>query len=250
MKLPLILLLNLLVVATGLFVYDTVRADRTYGVDAPVEADRSLLEARVASLEQRMAERGPELRAVGTEDLMARILTLEAALRARPAAPASAPTLDDARPFASGVDEDLAAGSVDSEDEASPTPSGLDEKDVKRVQRLMEEADRRRREEWAIQRLDRTLERLDIELSAENKQRVMAATDTFRTTLREAFGEARASGLPPEDMGPVLETARVQLTSTLESFLPASDAEQLVQALSRPGRRAPGGGPGGARGNR
>lgn len=251
MKLPLILLLSALMTGTGIFVYDTVRADRRIDHEEAVVADRSQLEARVKALEERMVDHGPELRAIGNEDLMDRIVALETQLRAtRAAAPAShgaGDAIDRGAPgdnLASRVDGDTDLGEGD--------VAALDERDVERVKRLMEAAELKRRQEWAARRLDRTLERLEIDLSEDDKKRVMEAQDAFRSTLRDAFRNAGGPGEPNEEMRTVMETARAEFTTTLESFLPSSDAEQLAQAMARPGgRRGPtGGGGGGGRGNR
>lgn len=247
MKLPLILLLNLLITGTGIFVYDALRIDGPTGLDATVVADRSQLEARVDALEARMIDEGPQLRSIDNQDLFDRILALEAELRvvrtARPEAVAAGGPIDRGAPdaLAAGVEDALPLGDGDLAE--------LDERDVAKVQRLMEAAEQKRREEREKQRLDRTLERLEIRLSDEDKQRVREAQDAFRSTLREAFRMTGGPGPGNEDRRTVFQTARAEFTTTLESFLPSSDAEPLVQALTNfGGRRGPPGG--GGRGNR
>ncbi len=252
MKLPLILLLNLLVTGTGIFVYDALRSDGPTGLDATVVADRSQLEARVDALEARMIDEGPQLRSIDNQDLLDRILVLESDLRAaRTAGPAAAEV---GGPIERGTSDGLASRV----DDALPLGDGdlaeLDERDVAKVQRLMEAAEQKRREEREIQRLDRTLERLEIQLSDEDKKRVRDAQADFRSTLQQAFRRGPQPGQTEEDRREarrtVLDTARTEFTTSLESFLPSSDAEPLVQALTNfGGRRGPPGG-GGGRGGR
>lgn len=197
-------------------------------------ADRDLgeLEARLGVLE----DRSPVLVGGASEALADRL----AALEKRIAAFETAETTTSAgivegeapRPPVAWVPVELDDGSL----------SPLSEAQEKRIRDLVASASRDRRRDAMGGFMDRQLQRLGLELTDDQKQRLDASIDAHRTKIRDLFTTNREAGISREETMSQMQELTKQLTDDISSYMPAADAEAITSSFSNMGRRGPGGG--------
>ena len=250
MKLLPILLLNVVTVGAGIFIYDQVRTDSAdpteYGV---LDADDSALEKRVAALERRAQDNAPMLTSDGgNANLVARLDELERKFERAPTAVVE--ESEDEQPRTAS-NAGSALPSLDNV--AEPTPE-----DVAKYRKLQEAAREAERLERERRRIDETLTRLEINLSDVQKDKLAQAFTSFQDRRREVFSsvrtkanEIRESGGEPDWRQLMTEaqtTAQNEFTIKISSFIPEADAQKISEGLNTRGGR--GGMMGGRRGGR
>jgi len=241
MKLLPIVLINAVLVAGGIVIYDQVRGDgpaTTYATDGGGDdVQIAQITERVAALEGR----APTLRATGSDPrILARLEALEtrAAVRA-PSGGTSTPDADGAAP----AEDALALPDV-------PEGEQPANEDVRRFRRLMEAAEQQRRDERDRERLLAVLKDLDITLNAEQTNKLVAAQRDYRSKVgdvwRKAFSGIREAGADREGMREAarqgMEGLRDQFGVTINKFVPSADAQKIIENMNRIGGRSFGGG--------
>ena len=237
MKLLPILLLNVVTVAGGLAVYDQMRSDGPAATEEALSAD-FVTQDELSRALKRVGQSAPMLSATGGESRLAeRVAELESRLSAPPAPVRAAPAAseDDAPPVAGGMASPVIAGD-------EPTAE-----EVARMRKVMAKAEAQRRAEREIERLDRTLERLEITLNPSQKTKVIAAQAGYRSKIGNVWRSAFAGGGTREESmdtaRKAMEGLRQELTTELTEFMPSGDAQKLSEGMG-----GMGGGFGGRRG--
>lgn len=234
------ILLTLALVTGGVATYhvlvDGGAGPLTEDVATVGDRDLAALEARVEALENR----APLLRGStdGGElllDLEGRVKTLEVQPTRRAAKRTE--TMDEQDPAAPRE-----SGEILPADETA-----LSDAQQKALRRLVDGAVRERMDGRSADRLNRTLERLDLELTTEQREKLDAAVSLHRESMGEAWRAGRESGLEREEIRAEMSTLNQKFTQSIAEFLPAGDAEAISGALTSMGR-GPGGG--GGRGGR
>lgn len=185
------------------------------------------IEARLTRVEDQLAA---PLRLAGTATVEDRLGPLEArlaALEQRGLTHEAAPQLP-----ADGPSPARVAATVDPSS-AAPGASLTDAQE-RRVRDLAERVLRGPEQRRAEVMMDGALRRLDLDLTAEQRQKVEEALLEHRTAERDAMDAARAEGLSREEARDRLRPLEQQFQETLATFLPASDAEVLVHTLTAP----------------
>ncbi|MDA1194116.1 MAG: hypothetical protein O2894_02945 [Planctomycetota bacterium] len=163
-----------------------------------------------------------------------------------------------------GVAPDAALPSLSADDAlgTGDTPV-FDDRTLRSLEIYMDEINRRKQEENNRQRIDGELQRLGAELDADQRAAVVSATLSFQ----KKAGELMRQGWSRDDAGReqrrvAFDQLREEYTSTLNTLVPASEAEKIagsriVRGLGffSPGdnsqrRRVTGGGRGEGRGDR
>ena len=115
----------------------------------------------------------------------------------------------------------------------------------KRVRDLMNESMRSRFQRGGRDRTARTLERLGIELTDDQRKKLDDTMSQHMTKVRDLFRSGRESGQSREELRSQMQQMNQELTQQVSEFIPAADAEAIVTGLT-----SFGGGPGGSRGGR
>jgi len=216
------LLLNVVVVAAGLFVYDHVRdGDSSGGTPVTVVGTDPVIEARLAALEQA----GPAvLRTDGAQaNLLRRLEALEQ--RAEAKKTRLAPLPDSKREA-----EELGARKLSGEE--------LSEQELARYRKLRSavRADDKAAKQAA--RIDRALAKLDIRLSKGQRAKLAAAQQSFMPRYIELWGEAKTRAADQGDQADwktvIAETGAVvqrEFSDSISGFLPQADADAIAAAL-------------------
>lgn len=227
------LLVNVVLVAGGIVVYDQLRDH----APAPVYGDAGGLSAQdLARLDARYLDKGgnePGLRATGVDErLLARIAALEAKVGAAlPEGPAAA----DPEAGPSAPVRPLA-----SPDPAVPVAEPTDA-EVARFRRLMERAEEARREERERERLAGFLERLEVNLNADQQEKLLATTRTYRRkwgeTMRTVFSTVRERGGDREGARDAARQAmdglRQEFTVEIQEYLSVGDAQKITENINQ-----------------
>jgi hypothetical protein len=227
---PLYLLLNLLFVAGGLYVYDTVV--RPQEPAAPTETAALRTEAPPPASPHAAPDLPPPLRLEGVghdawrSEVEMRLRELEALRAARttvvrdegPTTPTSTSPLDTSF---------LPEGTNPSGD----VPQFRTE-DVATFRRLLEAVEQQRREEGNIERFDRVVERLGLQLTDSQRAQARKANEEYTGKIRDAF-RGSTERIPREERATRLAEMREEYRQVLYTILPAADADQLLGATSR-----------------
>jgi hypothetical protein len=236
MKLLPILLMNVALVGGGIVIYDQMREDApatTYAAGGIDHVDVAGLSERIAALEGR----APGLRATGIDaGLLARLETLESKLAVR--APADSGGDVDDTPSAPGTDGDMAMPKLD--DGVEPSTD-----EVRRFRKMMEAAEQLRRDERERDRLLAQLKELEVTLNPKQTDQLISATRDYRSKIgdvwRKSFSGARDAGADREAMREQarqgMETLKEEFAVTINKFIPAGDAQKIVENMGRVGGR-------------
>ena len=241
------ILLTVLLVAGGGGGYHVMAADRgAADYDEPsllAASDLRDLEGRLSALEGQE----PMLQGnVSSQDLYDQMRALaERIEKLEQAGPAPA------TPVLEGSAADVGAGPV--ADTTRPMledgPSPLTTAQEKRIKDLVDHQMRSRMRGRNTGRIDRTLERLGIELTDDQKRKLEVEMDAQRQAMGELFRSARDSGLSREEMRASMQdsmaTLNREFTQKVSAFIPAGDAEAISASLNSFGGRGPGGRGGG-----
>jgi len=244
MKLMPILLMNVALIAGGIVVYDHLRGEgpaTTYeagggGMDSVTVAN---LTDRIRALE----DRTPGLRATGIDpNLLARLERLESKLSIpSPAAASDEAAVEDSA-ASGGTEGGLALPDVAEGEQPSS-------EDVKRFRRMLDAAEEQRRDERERERLLAQLKEMDVTLNAQQTEKLVDATRTYRGKIgevwRNAFQGARGQDADRdaarETARQGMEALREEFAVTINKFLPSGDAQKIVENLARIGGRGFGG---------
>ena len=250
MKLIPILLINLLSVGAGIFVYDQVREDDAGDVHytehtttiadsgdapAPMLSGSSASAARVDALEKELASlREAFARRHGREAGNA-VASTDGDL--------TAPI--DLKPV-EGADPETGEGGI------------YDEKTLDTLKSYMEEIRRQDRQERAERGVMRQLERLDIDLTEAQQKAVVDATLTMQRKRGEMFRNVPRGDMSTEEgrqkfreeMQKAGDVLREEYSTTVYSLVPAAEAEKIVEGMSTSRNRSTAMGFGGNRGGR
>jgi hypothetical protein len=241
MKFAHVLILNLFTVGVALAAYHVVTAPEPASTEvaAAAEDDEGLAE-RVASLERQVRALGGR---TSGRDLAATVADVQRRLAAveetdpEAAAEGSAAAAESDAPVEHTLEDAL-----EIDPDASPA-------EIARIRKLMDAADAERSEEEAAERVDRLLDRLELDLTKKQREQLVVALGEFRDKIRNHFRSARGEGLTREETHTGMEDLRAEFTTGLQEFLSATDAELIAESV---GRGPPGGGrrggPGGRRG--
>lgn len=241
MKLLPILLMNVVLVTGGIVIYDQIRSDAPETTYVTNDKGPDLLPPGPEA--GRPGDPPPLLRAQGVDPrLLARLEALEKRLNVEPAGPADTPTEGETEAPGGMAAPELPI------DEEKPS-----EDSVRRFKRMMEAAQQMQRDERERERLQRTLERLELNLSEEQTDKLFSATreyrrkigDVWRTAFRGNQGGDREQMREAARQG--METVREEFAVTINKFLPTGDAQKIVENAGQLGMRGFGGDMGGGR---
>lgn len=240
-------ILTVVLVAGGIGTYHVVTMDDA--PDASLDpiglADRDLgaLEERIAALEGR----GPVLQGSTTpSDVYDRIHLLEDRLATleKKGPTAGRTSADEALPVPAPTSNAAGNQVVELPDgSASPLTAAQE----KRIRDLMQEASRSRWQRGNSSRIDRTLERLNIEISDDQKKKLDAEMTAHFGKIRDLFRSGREAGQSRDEIRDSMQGLNQEFTQKVSTFIPAADAEAITSALTsfggdRGGRRGSGGG--------
>lgn len=224
MKMLPFLLMNLVVVGGGIAAYDHLRAD-----DPATMTDVAAIDpVDLAAMEDRIVERlnsadQPVLRASGVDPrLTARIEALEKHMGAR--APVDAGSASPSSSVSEKPAEGFAMPALSEGGEVEPS-----EDEVKRFRKIMEAAERQRRDEREAERLQQMLARLEIDLNPEQQKQLLEAQRGFRRKMGETMRTAFQGGGGREAAREAMEGLREEYTTTLTKFLSVGDAQKIVE---------------------
>ena len=182
------LVLTLVLVAGGIFVYDTFVADDPQ----PVTPDAPPVEVPVTRAPEPEPEMRVDLPGAGVDCLVSRIDDLEARL---------AESLIEARerrPDSVGGGLGPAPGEFRVEDVEEGEEPEFDERDLAWFRAMKEEVDRRQRQERFEQMISGQLDRTGVELTGEQRQGVVKATLDYRAKIRETYRQEDFRAKTPE----------------------------------------------------
>ena len=223
MKLLPVLLMNVAIVGVALFAYEQLRQDPAPPQDVSASNDTAALLARIEALEARGR---PLLRAHGPDPAVAkRLEALEAAIGMLDVT--SEPTPDSDRPAKTprrGVDP------------YEPTPDA-----IARFRKLREAVQREDRLLKSRKRIDRTLDKLALNLNDQQRERIRAAHETFESRVREIWTEVKREATATLEDGGTIDSgdlvrntqARIQeeFAASLTDIVSQTDAEAIAAAL-------------------
>jgi len=249
MKIAILLAANVLIVGAGILTYDVMRAEAPMPqqTEDGEPIDLSAVEQRISDLERRLdgfstiqSDRKTTTRILQVER---RLASMERGVTS--AAVAAAPTTESAALAVPGDD--------------AQRDGELAAADIETVKRAMEKIDSDRNRERSARGVERLLDRLGLQLTDDQKQRLGDEFATFRGKVRDNFRNGGMEGLTREEMVANMGTLREELGTSIGEFLSATDAEAIVSEMgngmggggrrggSGGGGRRNGGGGGGAR---
>jgi hypothetical protein len=236
MKIGTVLVLNLLFVAGGIFVYDAlVRGDGRCSEPAPVqEAPQEI------AREEPVAAPQPVLQGAGMETLARRIAALEATLAARPAPATVAGVVPDSRgdresPALTGTGgtDGASSGTIGGE-VLAPSPSAFEPQRLADFRAMLDVVEKQRQEERRIEAVKNQLQRLEVQLTPDQERAVIAEISKFREKLADTFRGPNRDGDRTER-----ESQYQQLVQEHEQALlriaPANEVQKIVAGMGRIG---------------
>ncbi len=225
MKMLPYLLINLVMVGGGIAAYDHLKAD-----DASPHADTGGMdEIDLQQVEDRIVDRlnsgnQPMLRASGTDPkLVARIAALEKQLGSASVVESAGDAGGSTTTASNG--EGLAMPSLSEGSDVEPSDD-----EVKRFRKIMERAEQQRREEREAERMDQMLARLEINLDAGQKKKLMGAQRDYRRKVGETMREAFRGGGGREAAREAMDGLREEYQTVLVEFMSVGDAQKIVEA--------------------
>ncbi len=240
-------LLNVVLVVAAILVYDALRKPEPTGYagvglhDRPGPGPSAAAPATAAGS---LAGRGDEAWREVYESRLAR-LEKEVASRAAPAAVGGGGVVPEGDESSSDLSSLLGAEDLpllEEGEDAETASSRFTEKQLRTFRALLETVEQQRTADRARQGVDRLIDRAGVQLTDAQKEAVATATLTHFQKLRDLRGQAGAA----EDRRALFQTAMDDYRRTLETIVPASDADALVGQLSGRRTRGGGGAPGGA----
>lgn len=215
MKAPLAILLNVIIVAVGIFLYDALReGDAPDAPRATPETDeagagaqlgdpeQARLWKRMSALEERVGEQGRQIGA------------LRDALKKQTA----------------GTTE--VGGSLLEPLDETPGGAGFDERTLKALEVHMVELQRRRREEQRRQLVERNLDKLGLALEPDQREAVVEAIRTYQRRTQTFWADMQAQGINDRkaqlaELGKLREV----LAAELRNHVPERDVARALDGL-------------------
>jgi hypothetical protein len=230
------LLITAAMIGGSLVIYDQLRGDTPQATYHAADADSAALadlRARVARLEGSAGDQ-PMLRAGGAEALARRVDALERRMAGGPPpAPPPAAGSDGTAPGAPGAAAPAGPdGTTPAADDAPPS-----EQELAWFKRLNDAYQQERRDQRERDDLAARCKRLDISLTPEQSDKVIAARREMGRKMMEMY---RSLPRDPnmdrqqrrQEMGAKREAIQQEFSVTLNKFLPAADASKLVDDLT------------------
>ncbi len=231
MKIGPILLINLLLTGSALFVYDTVKSDseptQTH-TTTMIDGDGEVTDVDDSAPVELIGNGGQMAlaRLKAQEKEIASIKTLLAKLQA---GGKSAPVFnEDGTPAAP-------MASIDLPDVVGDEKPVYDDQLIKNFRSLWDAADAQRREERITEGIQRQLDRLGVSLDETQTKGVIDATKGLRDKMRQVFTSMRGRGSDDgarEEMQAGMEELRGEYSKTIYSLVPAAEAEKIVEGMS------------------
>ena len=231
MKIGPILLINLLLTGSAIFVYDTIKGDPepvTTTTTAMIDEDGTVTEVADNTPVELIGNGGQMalVRLKAQEKEIASIKALLAKLQAGGSAPLV--VSEDGTPVAP-------MASLDIPDVVGDEKPVYDEQLIKNFRALWDAAEAQRREERITEGLQRQLDRLGVSLDESQTKDVIDATKGMRGKMREIFTSMRGRGSDDgarEEMQASMEELRGEYSKTIYSLVPAAEAEKIVEGMS------------------
>lgn len=220
MKTPIVVAVNAAVAVAAILVYDALRDTESAPPAAQEAPIAAAIEQRLAALESRidaLAAQGGDRRSTS------RLAQIEDRLAAVESKDAAAAAAAEAEPAPDTTTPQLVEKPGD---EFSP-------EEVARFRRLAERVEADRERERTAAALDGVLQRLGLNLTAAQKERLAAEVAAFRAQQRERMmgGGGPAAVRSRDDVMASLQEAQANFTKKLEEFLPAGDAAAIAGAI-------------------
>ncbi len=218
------LVLTLVLVAGGLFVYDTFVADRS--PPAPTESLR--VDTPAAPPPATTPVEPPmrvELQGAGVEALVRRVEALEA--RAEELAAAASRR---ATPGEGGAGIPPGFRVEDVVDVEEPI---FDERELAWFRAMKDEVDRQQRQERFERMISNQLERTGVSLTDEQREGVLKATLDYRQSITARYRQEGFSKQPAEVRNEALSQLRADYEQSLYMLVPAAEADKILQQMGR-----------------
>jgi hypothetical protein len=250
MKIGPILLINLLLTGSALFVYDTVKGD-----PEPVRAPAISMIDSGGEITDVDDSSPVELIGNGGQMALARIKAQEKEIASIKELLAKLQAGGSARTVVNedGTTSPAPMASLDLPDVVGDEKPVYDEQLIKNFRSLWDAAEAQRREERITEGLQRQLDRLGVKLDDTQTKGVIDATKGMREKMRDVFTSMRGRGSDDgarEEMQASMEELRGEYSKTIYSLVPAAEAEKIVEGMSNNrgwGRSTFAGGDGGNR---
>jgi hypothetical protein len=239
MKFGVFLLLQVLVTGAAVFAYDAIRDRNTPTVEAPRPAD--IVRERPEVVQT------PTLAGTGWSELLRRVEALEA----KPSAGTHVgviPGITEVPDASSGVTGlPTEATAPETGDGAAPALTQFDEKQIAKFRLLLDEVEKRRREERQLENFRDLMKRIEVNLTAEQEKGVIAARTAYGEKRAEMFRTIRTEGRTDgnrtdggrtaagdrESRQAMAKDLRDEYGRALEAVVPAADAQKILDATAR-----------------
>ncbi len=229
MKILPILLLNVVVAAAAILVYDQLRSDdAAVRSSGPADGIDTSIEARLAALEK---DRPALLKTDGIDPrVTARLAALERGLEERTA------------PKPKGVVDAAHSTELDAEpSDGPPQPSQegpTSPEEVARFRKLQKVARAADKAQAMRKRVDQALGKLELSLSKAQRTKLAATFAGFQARRSEVWSEAKTNGAAQgsnADWATIIDETntllRGEFSDRVDDFLPRGDAERVAAAL-------------------
>lgn len=221
------LVLTLVLVGGGLFVYDAFIAERAEPVvpEAPPVVQPAI--RPVESVEPPMRV---ELQGAGLDGIVARLDDLEARIGDLMGRDADGPV--GGRDLPRGIRMDLPTALQPDGSAEGETPE-FDPEVMAWFRAMKEEVDRQVRQERFEQMIGNQLDRTKVVLTEEQRDSVIQATIAYRGRIRTSYREKGFSEKAPEERKQALDLLKADYEQSLYTLVPAAEADQILEQMGR-----------------
>lgn len=221
------LVLTLVLVAGGLFVYDTFVAERS----PPAPTEPLLVDTSPATPTAATPDEPPmrvELQGAGVEGLLRRVEALESHVEELAAAAASAGRRTTPGEGGVGIPPGFRVEDVVEADEPV-----FDERELAWFRAMKDEVDRQQRQERFERMISNQLDRTGVSLTDGQREGVLKATLAYRQSITARYREEGFSKQPAEVREQALTQLRADYEQTLYTLVPSAEADKILEQMGR-----------------
>jgi hypothetical protein len=221
------IVLQIALVGAGILVYDQVRGGQEPA--APVIAGLDTPRGQPASAPEIEVMAPVVLEGKGMDAVVDRLVALEQ----RVAGLTERTTVvgDSGYPAGRPAAPEIAAEGT-AERAANPE-SGYAQAEIDWFRGLKKEADQIERRERYASMINRQLNRADVDLTDEQRGRIVDSTIAFRNRMRDEMRQAQERGDDRDARQTLIDGIRTEYEQTVYSLLPVGDAEKVIESVGR-----------------
>ncbi len=222
------IVLQIALVGAGILVYDQVRGDHEPA--APVIAGLDTPRGQPTSAPEIEVMAPVVLEGKGMDAVVDRLVALEqkvAGLAERTTRVVGDSGYPAGRP---GAPEIAAEGAAE---RAGDPEREYEQREIDWFRGLKREADEIERRERYASMINRQLNRADVELSDEQRGRIVDSTIAFRNRMRDEMRQAQERGDDRDARQALIDGIRTEYEQTVYSLLPVGDAEKVIESVGR-----------------